>query len=606
MSVLITIPVFRISCRVGIDKGRGWSVIEEIVLWSMIHQFKTINALVDETRLPKQIIIAAIARLMRFRLVEGALGEGPASFRASDYGFRSISSGHPLPVFPKRYMKHVGFVIECVSGEFFHTRDVTIMPPTKIEVERANGAEIRTVSVEGGGPSMSHETNLRRLSNLAATGWNEEIALIDGRTVDLRDDEYMVVRVGDGGLRGLPNTAGANLRRVVGDAAALPPGVGDMRVTYAGGREEENAEPVLHPCQFDASDLVVGGAEQRELFIDLLSKAQRRVIIHSTFLNVKRFQALLDPLRAACGRGVTFDLLWGAERDDDTEERNSTAASDIARIVRDDPTMRRSFHVHTRTTGSHAKFIFQDTEEGWLAAVGSCNWFWSPFNSVELSVVLRNNAVLADMAVAIQRLFGRRGLADRIAMEMSLTARDLRRMPANGGPAAMAVIAGEAHDQMNRIASGAATKLFFIGCHKIGSTALPGALMQAEAAASRPGVSATVLYTQPSGPLKNRHVKVLREEAAANGVSLIKTRKKPLHGKIVAWGDDDVVVTSLNWASAAADPDFPWADIGIHIKAPEIAQTTMTRLKKIFPELENPSATDESVAAPRTTDVRTA
>lgn len=75
--------MFRISCRVGIDKGRGWSVMEEIILWSMTRQSKTISGLVAETRLPRQIVVAAIAHLMRFRLVEVTLVEGGAAFRAT-------------------------------------------------------------------------------------------------------------------------------------------------------------------------------------------------------------------------------------------------------------------------------------------------------------------------------------------------------------------------------------------------------------------------------------------------------------------------------------------------------------------------------------------
>src|ERR1700728_824482 len=130
----------------------------------------------------------------------------------------------------------------------------------------------------------------------------------------------------------MKSTAGASLRHVISEAAALPHAPGDMSWNYAGKRKEDYVEPMLRPCQFDPSDLVIGGPEQRVLFVDLLAKAQRRVIVHSTFLNPSRFQALLDPICAACERGVTFDLLWGAERDDDTEERNSNAASEIARI----------------------------------------------------------------------------------------------------------------------------------------------------------------------------------------------------------------------------------------------------------------------------------
>lgn len=585
MNVLIAIPVYRISCRVGIDKGRGWSVMEELLLWSMSRQSKSIQTLVEETRLPQQIVVAAIARLMRFRLVEVALSEKGAAFRASNYGFKAVSSGNPLPVFPRRYTKHVGFVIECVSGEFYPSRDVSIMGQYKLDLERQNGAEIRMIGVEGGGPSMSHEANLRRLSDIAATGWNEEIAVIDGRTVDLRDDEFMIVRVVDGMPRGLPETAGASLRHVVSEAAALAPGTGDLMVGYAGRQGEADARSISRPCVFDPDDLVIGGVEQRTLFVNLLEMVQRRIIIHSTFLDARRFEVLLEPIRAACERGVTIDLLWGAERDDETEQRNGAAAAAIARIVREDASTRGRVRVHMRTTGSHAKLVFLDTEDGWLAAVGSCNWLSSPFQSVELSVVVRDSAVLADVATGLQRLAGRRGLADTIASEMALTARDLRRMPAPGGPAQMRVVAGEMHDEVMRAASAAATHMFFVGCHRLGYTARPGALLQGEVAARRGGTTATILYNQPSGPLKNRHARALRDEAAENGVRLIKTVTTTLHGKVVAWGDDDVAVTSLNWASAAADPDFPWADIGIHITAPGIAASTISKLQTLFPEL---------------------
>jgi len=69
------------------------------------------------------------------------------------------------------------------------------------------------------------------------------------------------------------------------------------------------------------------------------------------------------------------------------------------------------------------------------------------------------------------------------------------------------------------------------------------------------------------------------------GVNLVQSAKTPLHGRIVAWDEDNVVVTSLNWASAAADPDFPWGDIGVHIQAPGIATSTMAKLQQLFPEL---------------------
>jgi phosphatidylserine/phosphatidylglycerophosphate/cardiolipin synthase-like enzyme len=310
------------------------------------------------------------------------------------------------------------------------------------------------------------------------------------------------------------------------------------------------------------------------------------VIIHSTFLDAERFTAMIDVIRAACVRGVRFDLLWGAEKDEETERRNAAAASEIARLVRDDRDLRGRFRVHMRTTGSHAKLILLDTtENGWVAAIGSCNWLSSPFQAVELSVVLRDQWVVADVAVALQRLVGRRGLSDDIATEMAITARDLRRGPSAGGDARVAVVVGDAHDRLIRTASSAAERRFVVGSNRLGSTARPGALLQGEFAAGRDGVKAIVLYTQTTGPLKNRHARALAEEAQVNGLTLTRTRKTPLHGKFVAWDDDDLIVTSLNWASASADPDFPWSEIGVYIHMSGIGAEALRCLEGIFPEL---------------------
>jgi cardiolipin synthase A/B len=122
-----------------------------------------------------------------------------------------------------------------------------------------------------------------------------------------------------------------------------------------------------------------------------------------------------------------------------------------------------------------------------------------------------------------------------------------------------------------------------IGSHRLGSTARPGALLPGEHAASRTGITPVILYSLPSGPLKKRHARQLQEEAAQNGVRLIKAGKTLLHGKFLAWDDDDLVVTRMNWASA--DPDFAWGEIGLHIQAPEVADMAPATLAQTFPDL---------------------
>ena len=105
--MLIAIPAFRVSCNVGIDKGRAWSVIEEIILWSSARQPQSIAKLVAASGLPRQVVVAALARLMRFRLVELSVKENGVSFWTSGYGREIVESGRPLPFFPKREKRRV-------------------------------------------------------------------------------------------------------------------------------------------------------------------------------------------------------------------------------------------------------------------------------------------------------------------------------------------------------------------------------------------------------------------------------------------------------------------------------------------------------------------
>lgn len=595
--MLIAIPAFRLSCNVGIDKGRAWSVIDELVLWATAHQQRSIAQLSADSGLPRQIVVASIARLMRFRLIELTVQSNGASFRASEYGSEVVASGRPLPFFPKRDTKRVSFVIERATGGFFPTGQVRMLSEAALSNEAE--ADLRVVVVEGGGPSMSHEANLSRLSQIAARGWEEQVALVDGRTSSLRA-EYMMIRVVDGVPRNVPETASQSLRAIIDEAAALPAGTTQVAIGYGGHSAEPELVPVTHECEFGPADLIIGGSSQLVCLQNLLANADSRVIIHSTFLDHRRFKDLFPDIRAACLRGVSFDMLWGAESLDEEDTRNGVSAVEIAKMVREDRDVARRFRVHMRSTGSHAKILLVDTPEGdWIAAIGSCNWLSTPFRAVELTAVLRDPAVVADVAVALQRMVGRRGLSDDIATEMAIVARDLRRHTPKGGPAKVSLMFGDNHDALMRTASGSAKHRMVVGSHRLGSTARPGVVMQGEAAVERAKVDVTLLYTMPSGPLKNRHARKLAEEAAVNGVNLVKAGQIPLHGKFVAWDNDDLVVTSLNWASASGDLDFPQADIGVHISATGIADHVIRTLEAIFPELSAPVLVgDKAVDSP--------
>src|SRR5205814_9318130 len=111
--------------------------------------------------------------------------------------------------------------------------------------------------VEGGGPSMSHDANFNRLAQIAARGWEEQLALVDGRTASLRS-EFMAIQVVDGMPRNLPDGASDTLRTLVAQAAAFPPGTAQVPVGYTGRVEEADPIPDSYACPFDPADYAIG------------------------------------------------------------------------------------------------------------------------------------------------------------------------------------------------------------------------------------------------------------------------------------------------------------------------------------------------------------
>ncbi|MDQ1835479.1 phospholipase D-like domain-containing protein [Massilia scottii] len=583
--LLIAIPVFRVTCKVSIDKARPWAIVDELILWSVSRQAKSIETLALESNLPFRVVVASVNRLMRFRLIEITLSADAASIHPSDYGSKIVSSGDTLPYIAKTHSRRVSFIVERASGGFLLARDVKFMSRHKLELESQNGAEVRQVVVDGPGPSMSHEANFDRLVEIVARGWGEQIANIDGRTATTRDG-FMIGRVVDGVCRDIPSSASPQLRKVFADSASLKPGDKPIQSYISPSSGGRAGATTGIPCNFALTDIVIGGQQQRACLLSLLSNAHRRVIIHSTFLDPARFGHLFDQIRSACVRGVRIDILWGAGKDDESENRSAIGAVEIMKMVRADPDTNRMVQVHMTCTQSHAKFVLADTAEDlWIAAIGSCNWLSTPFQSVEISVVLRDAAVVAQVARTVQGLLGRRGLAADLATEMAIISRDLLLRPAVLGDAYITIVTGEEHEKLMRRASGSAKHSLVIGSNRLGSTARPGAIMPSEHAAARPGVRATIIYTRPSGPLKNKDARLLTTEAAENGVNLIHTDATQLHGKFLAWDDNDLVVTSLNWASASGDDEFPWGEIGVHITAPNVAASTLSRLQTFFPKL---------------------
>ena len=76
----------------------------------------------------------------------------------------------------------------------------------------------------------------------------------------------------------------------------------------------------------------------------------------------------------------------------------------------------------------------------------------------------------------------------------------------------------------------------------------------------------------------------MTHEARERGVRLLYI-SEGFHAKFLLWGDDDIVITSLNWGSWRTSSDFPQGEIGVHVRRSGIAREVTERLKFIWLQL---------------------
>jgi hypothetical protein len=138
------------------------------------------------------------------------------------------------------------------------------------------------------------------------------------------------------------------------------------------------------------------------------------------------------------------------------------------------------------------------------------------------------------------------------------------------------MLVGGDHEALMRHASGDedAGRLL-IATHRIGASVRTAAILPASLAAER-GTEVSLLYTMPTKPMTKGDARAVSAEAAAEGVRVVNARKTPVHGKVLLWTPDNVAVLSH---------DFPFAEVGVHLSAPKIADAVLERLASVYPDL---------------------
>lgn len=578
MSVVrVAIPLIKGKRKFFLEKGRPWSLAEHVLLAALMVKSRTVDELAAAGDVPQRLVLEALIRLMKAGWVTLQEESKGVVFSATTAG-RGVVGDDELPKLAKSTSRWMNFVIDKVTGTLYRSRE---MPFLEKHVVEGRAARERLVWLKPREFDAFDDT----IGVLATLFDDDEKFLGVEPSAERMVERFAIATVRGQNVEGLPPRAPEELVKLVRQAAldSPPSPLGEKSPHHNPGRLPPIAErpaPAAMDAIFKPGDLILGGASHEDALHSAIRKARHRVIIHSTFISEQGFSQVREEMFAAARRGVVVDVLWG---EDENKTDAVTTAKTIVKIRNavDAEHLNLSVRVHPFSTRSHAKILICDDgrTERLSVIVGSCNWLSSGFKNYEASIRFSDPGVVAAVLEQVADLT--RG-ADRhwtqLTSEMARLASDARtQKPPTGTRAKVTLVMGPQHAQFVRIARDSAQRRMFVTSHRLGPAARPSVIVPAITAIRERGIEARIFYGTEGGEPTGKSI--------ADGVHPVVQAIHPIleprvHAKILAWDDDNVLISSQNWLSADPGESNIRREIGLLVSTTGIGKAVIDNFDK--------------------------
>lgn len=587
------VPVSRYKVDYQLAIGRPYSLFERLLLETVVaEQTSSLDNLQHTFRVHRRVVIEGLVTLMQAGWL--ALEQAGRGFVATAAGKQVVDRPGELPkniVVSDRSSFLIG---ERVHGQLARGKEVAFTSKSELQPYWGSG-----VAIPKG--AIPHPLEPGLVIPLLHREPGEWIRGCDAINVDRDGADFVVADVDTekGIITGIPARWIDMLRDDLLERARRM----ERELTLSGKVPEDRAlrrfvrqktEPEnggLDPDEWaillPPERMIIGSDDHHAILEDRLASARSYVAIVSGRIDGSTVERLEGPLRAAIGRGVLIDVLWGAAH----ESGDRTGLKLLQKIDWDShhASGRGRLMLGKEPSRSHAKILVSDAGGEFEAIVGSYDWLVGDEASrcTDISLKLtepgpvgRLCCLLADLAATDARLSKGAGIARLRNAAVSLDRRtvddpdqqDSVAGPVRGRIHARLILGRRHHTVLGLLAKKARERLI-VGTHKWGPYAEVG-FRELEDALKNACPRVEVHYgvrtpVQGDEPLSADFEKL--------GGTLRHT--SDLHAKFAVCDEDIAVVTSFNWLSPDLDSSQPSAgEIGFMLRGERVGTRLMERL----------------------------
>ncbi|SMS08824.1 hypothetical protein CFBP1590__1238 [Pseudomonas viridiflava] len=599
-TIFVAVPFHYEQQRFKILKGQRWGAVDHLLLQAIVKKPASAQQLSKASNLPKRLVIEMLIPLMKAGWLELAHIDTHFSFVATASG-TAVATLEQLPLGKEPITSIRQYIIDPCTARCYRVGH------RQQAFQLYNSRRLDEILLTKGGfaakISFSKQYKIAHHADIfdCVSDGEEEAVAIDDTYIRMSRDNlrYGLVSVDDSDKLG---NAPPNLSDDLAEQILMAAHKKSEELELLGKKADTSQEVfTFHGSKIEKSfsvielkksevEMVLGADAHKAAFLSSLENAKTRLIIHSTFINPLNLKALAEDFFALAKRSVKVDILWGQVEPNDGKELQSyqdtrDALSEFveqARLAGLDTLI----NVHLEPTASHSKFIIYDDSMGdYTVLLGSCNWLNSKFNLIEASVKISSTKFAIDMLRVSSSLSqGISKVSNLFSRELSTLANAVAKKPIanqdsySGGLVRVKLVLKSEHYDLIRRARDEAKFDILVCSHKFSHIAQrPIITPLATSAYETSGVKARIFYGRTSGGFTDGNVSSISNSFKDSDVNIEAIAFPNVHSKILAWDDDNAVITSLNWLSASAYGN-DYDEIGVHIEARGITEN----IKNIF------------------------
>lgn len=590
-----------------IKKLSEWGVIDYVFLKELSLKNYSLQELCTYSNLEKQIVIQILLPMMKIGWIELLTNNADFYFVITELG-KIACKENKLPDKEEDYDRNRDFLIDF-NNNYYGIQKLRLIPEVEVRINELQKTQNNFIKFTI--PRFEVYPNYNLMYKAVEFNNEKIINILDDFHFGINDTKYILFDI---------HYNKSKNQVFFHDEELISKFSKDVRDTISQFNFSEIKDKKLIRKDFnlpkfdfnssykfeidnDSLDMVLGAKAHQEAVINLIKESDEYLIIHSTFIGKwciknkeNEYTNVFNELKNALKRNVNVYILWGKDEPDefdDNFEKSKLEISDVEALLNEfndkcikDGILNTINFNNFSKTGSHTKFIISKTSKDVKLFFSSCNFLYTEYLRFESALLITDNTFIKNfLCIAADISSGKdlhSGSIRNDFIQFSKNIPDSLVLSTNKIKVNL-VLKYQHYDYIDLAKKTCRNRLYILSdkLNDVASRPIADALKNSS-------FKKYAFFSQRSEKFTPEMEKIFTQNLLKSPINInlklhnpknrLETGKIPKknHSKVLAWDNNNILITSLNWLSSNASKSSSSTDIyheiGIYVEKRDIAK----------------------------------